>query len=122
MVVLKFAAGLVAAWFRSIKKHLPRLQIDPRHAPSNEVCLPESAAQGSTDMAGFQAASRNLRQHGGKEQCVRLTNERDRDRRIAGELILQAFGCLHASKAPSEYQDLSYAMLRCRCRAGLRTK
>jgi hypothetical protein len=52
------SSGLVAAWFRSIKKHLSRFQIDPCHASSNEICLAESAAQRSADMAGFQAAYR----------------------------------------------------------------
>jgi hypothetical protein len=52
------SSGLVAASFRSIKKHLSRFQIDPGHASSNEICLAESAAQRSADMAGFQAAYR----------------------------------------------------------------
>jgi hypothetical protein len=47
MVVFELATGLVAAWFRSIKKHLSRFQIDPGHASLNEICLAESTAQRS---------------------------------------------------------------------------
>src|SRR5215472_10871860 len=70
-------------------------------------------------MAGLEAAAGNFSQHRSKKECVRFADQSDGSGRIRTQLLLEAFGGAHSSKATTKNDNVSFFCRRRRVWRGL---
>lgn len=98
------------------------LEVNFRHAATNDCGAPEVRAERRGDVRCLEAASRNLGQHRCEQQRVRLAHQRQVDRRVKTESAFEPLGDGYAGEATAENDDVRRLGRRFGRRPGRRTK
>src|SRR5215469_565625 len=88
-----------------VQNHASPLEVNLHSTSANELRPMQTAAQRSTDVAGFEAAPGHFGKHRGKKKRVRVADQGDSDRGVCAELFLQTLCCSHAAKSSAQNED-----------------
>jgi hypothetical protein len=82
-----------------------RLDVDTDDVPAYEVASAKQCSNGTHDMRDVEIARGDLMQHRREQEEVVAIDQRDFDRPVARQQLLEAEGCIQTAEAASENDD-----------------